>query len=91
MKDNLNIKVDGRGKDRIEIIETLLDSRNVDEFELLNPSDDDLVPYDNMLNLAIYYLFICLFVNKCFIKRVISILLIIFSIINIFLTFNTHR
>lgn len=52
MKDNLNIKIDGRGKDRLEIIEALLNSRNVDEFELLNPSENDLIPYDDMINLS---------------------------------------
>lgn len=52
MKDNINIKADCIGMNRLEIIETLLKNRGIeDEIEFLNVSESDLIPYENMKNI----------------------------------------
>ena len=52
MKDNLNIKVDCTGMNRLEIIESLLNSRGIEnEIEFLSISENDLIPFENMKNL----------------------------------------
>lgn len=52
MKDNINIKADCAGMDRLEIIETLLKNRGIeDEIEFLNISENDLIPYESMKNI----------------------------------------
>ena len=52
MKDSLNIKVDCTGMNRLEIIESLLNSRGIEnEIEFLSVSENDLIPFENMKNL----------------------------------------
>lgn len=47
-----NVKIDGRGMDQLEIIESLLESRGVEDFyEFLNPSSDELIPFEKLKNI----------------------------------------
>ena len=44
-----NVKIDGRGMDQLEIIESLLESRGVEDcYEFLNPSSDELIPFEKL-------------------------------------------
>ena len=53
MNKEWNIKIDGRNMDQIEIIEALLESRGIeDPDKFLHPTEDDLVPFDQMQGLA---------------------------------------
>lgn len=52
MKKVWNIKIDGRDMDDGEIIDALLESRNVDDvYEFLNPSADSLIPFEELKNI----------------------------------------
>ncbi len=47
-----NVKIDGREMDQLEIIESLLESRGVEDFyEFLNPSSDELIPFEKLKNI----------------------------------------
>lgn len=47
-----NVKIDGRGMDQLEIIEALLESRGVEDFyEFLNPSSEELIPFEKLKNI----------------------------------------
>ncbi|MEE1085027.1 MAG: DHHA1 domain-containing protein [Paludibacteraceae bacterium] len=47
-----NVKIDGRGMDQLEIIEALLESRGVEDFyEFLNPSSEELIPFEKLNNI----------------------------------------
>ena len=47
-----NVKIDGREMDQIEIIESLLESRGVEDFyEFLNPSEEGLIPFEKLKNI----------------------------------------
>ena len=50
MKTEWNIKIDGRGLTDVEIIEALMESRGIKDYEkFLTPTEDDIIPYDEML------------------------------------------
>lgn len=47
-----NVKIDGRGMDQLEIIEALLESRGVEDFyDFLNPSSNELIPFEKLKNI----------------------------------------
>lgn len=47
-----NVKIDGRDMDEAEIIDALLDSRDIkDRKKFLNPTEDDLVPFEMLKGL----------------------------------------
>ena len=52
MKKVLKAKYDCRGMDNGEIIETILEDRNVDDIqEFLHPSEDSLIPFEKLKNI----------------------------------------
>ena len=52
MEVNLDVKFDGRGMFGQEIIERILENRGVDDVEhFLNPTEDDLLPCDSLINI----------------------------------------
>lgn len=52
MKKKWNIKIDGRDLEQDEIIETLLESRGIDDVSaFLYPSDDDILPFEELCNI----------------------------------------
>lgn len=52
MEVNLDVKFDGRGMFEQEIIERILENRDVDDVEhFLNPTEDDLLPCDSLINI----------------------------------------
>lgn len=52
MKKKWNIKIDGRGLEQDEIIDSLLSSRNIEDLDsFLHPSDDDMLPLENLHNI----------------------------------------
>ena len=47
-----NVKIDGRDMDQLEIIESLLESRGVEDYyDFLNPSSDELIPFERLKNI----------------------------------------
>lgn len=47
-----NIKIDGRDMDEVEIIDALLESRGIKDIDkFLNPSEDDLIPFEKLKGL----------------------------------------
>lgn len=52
MKKKWNIKIDGRGLEQDEIIDSLLSSRNIEDLDsFLHPSDDDILPLEKLHNI----------------------------------------
>lgn len=52
MKKKWNIKIDGRNLDSTEIIDTLLESRGINDVtEFLHPSEDDVLPLEKLHNI----------------------------------------
>lgn len=52
MKKKWNVKIDGRNLDQTEIIDTLLESRGIDDVtDFLHPSDDDMLPLEKLRNI----------------------------------------
>jgi single-stranded-DNA-specific exonuclease len=52
MKKKWNIKIDGRGLEQDEIIDSLLSSRNIDNVgEFLHPSEEDILPLEKLHNI----------------------------------------
>ena len=52
MKKVLKAKYDCCGMDNSEIIETILDDRNItDVHEFLHPSEDSLIPFEKLKNI----------------------------------------
>ena len=52
MKKKWNIKIDGRGLEQDEIIDSLLSSRNIEDLDsFLHPSDDDMLPLEKLHNI----------------------------------------
>lgn len=52
MKKVLKAKYDCRGMDNGEIIETILEDRNIDDIqEFLHPSEDSLIPFEKLKNI----------------------------------------
>ena len=44
-----NVKIDGREMDEYEIIDAIMESRGiVDAYRFMNPSEDDMIPFDEM-------------------------------------------
>lgn len=52
MKKKWNVKIDGRNLDSTEIIDTLLESRGINDVtEFLHPSEDDVLPLEKLRNI----------------------------------------
>lgn len=52
MRKKWNIKIDGRGLEQDEIIDSLLSSRNIDDLDsFLHPSEDDMLPLEKLHNI----------------------------------------
>lgn len=52
MKKEWSIKIDGRGLEQDEIIDSLLSSRNIEDVvSFLHPSDDDMLPLEDLHNI----------------------------------------
>lgn len=52
MKKKWNIKIDGRDMDSGEIIDSILESRGIDDVaEFLHPSEDDMLPLEDLKNI----------------------------------------
>lgn len=52
MKKEWNIKIDGRGLEQDEIIDSLLSSRNIEDIDsFLHPSEDDMLPLEKLHNI----------------------------------------
>ena len=52
MKKEWNVKIDGRNMNQLEIVEAIMDSRDVYDVDcFLSPSEDAMVPFDSMHNL----------------------------------------
>ena len=52
MKKKWNVKIDGRNLDQTEVIDTLLESRGIDDVtDFLHPSDDDMLPLEKLRNI----------------------------------------
>lgn len=52
MKKKWNVKIDGRNLDSTEIIDTLLESRGINDVtEFLHPSEDDVLPLEKLHNI----------------------------------------
>lgn len=52
MKKKWNVKIDGRNLDSTEIIDTLLESRGINDVtEFLHPSEDDVLPLERLRNI----------------------------------------
>ena len=52
MKKKWNIKIDGRGLEQDEIIDSLLSSRNIEDLDsFLHPSEDDMLPLEKLHNI----------------------------------------
>lgn len=52
MKKKWNIKIDGRGLEQDEIIDSLLSSRNIEDIDsFLHPSEDDMLPLEKLHNI----------------------------------------
>ena len=52
MKKNLTAKYDCRSMDNGEIIETILNDRNIENLqEFLHPSEDSLIPFEKLKNI----------------------------------------
>ena len=47
-----NVKIDGRKMDSVEIIDALLESRDIDNVnEFLCPNEDNILPLENLRNI----------------------------------------
>ena len=52
MKKKWNIKIDGRGLEQDEIIDSLLSSRNIEDLDsFLHPSEEDMLPLEKLHNI----------------------------------------
>lgn len=52
MRKKWNIKIDGRGLEQDEIIDSLLSSRNIEDLDsFLHPSEDDMLPLEKLHNI----------------------------------------
>ena len=52
MKKEWNVKIDGRDMDQVEIINALMESRGIKDYDsFINPSEDAMIPFDNMSGL----------------------------------------
>ena len=49
---NWNIKIDGRDMDQVEIVEALMESRGIENYnKFLNPTEDAMIPFEKMQGL----------------------------------------
>ena len=52
MEKKWNVVIDGRGKDSLQIIDEILEARGIEDVEhFLNPTEEDLVPFEQMKNI----------------------------------------
>jgi single-stranded-DNA-specific exonuclease len=52
MEKKWNVVIDGRGKDSLQIIDEILEARGIEDVEqFLNPTEEDLVPFEQMRNI----------------------------------------
>lgn len=52
MKKEWNVKIDGRDMNQVEIINALMESRGIKDYDsFINPTDDAMIPFDEMSGL----------------------------------------